>query len=126
MASFTRFYPLGFHFGIRLFGSIFIIVFVLTYIREERRTTKSPNSNIVINWNLVESILLLFSLLGFFIFAFIRRFDEYFFYAYFNTGFLGLLTGVAMGELFWQNTGLRKLDEPCRQHYWANYKNSIW
>lgn len=126
MASFTRFYPLGFHFGIRLFGTIFLMVFGLTYMREERRATKSPNSNIVINWNLAESVLLLFSLLGFFIFAFIRYFDEHLFYACFNTGFLSLLSGVAIGELSWQNIGLRKLDESCRQRYWVNYKNSIW
>lgn len=126
IASFTRFYPLGFRFGVHLFGSIFLIVFGLTYMREERRATKPTNSNIVINWNLTESILLLFGLLGFFIFAFIWRFDEHLFYAYFNTGLLGLLSGVAIGELFWQNTRLRKLDESCRQRYWTSYKNSIW
>ncbi len=126
MASFTRYYPLGFHFGMRLFAGIFLIVFSLTYMREERRATKLPHSNTVINWNLAEAALLLFSLLGFFVVAFIRDFDTHFFYAYFNTGFLGLLSGVAIGELFWQNISLRKLDESSRQHYWASYKNSIW
>lgn len=126
MAFFIRYYPLGFHFGVRLFAGIFLIVFSLTYMREERRATKSPHSNTVINWNLAEATLLLFSLLGFFVVAFIRDFDTHFFYAYFNTGFLELLSGVTVGELFWQNTRLKKLDESYHQHYWANYKNSIW
>ena len=126
MATFVKYYPLGFQFVIRLFASIFLIVFSLTYMREERRAMNSPDSNIVINWNLAESILLLFSLLGFLVIAFIHRINEYFFYAYLNTGLLGLLSGVAIGEFFWQNTRLRELKEPYRQRYWADYKDSIW
>lgn len=126
IASFSRYYPLGLGFGIHLFAIIFLIVFSLTYMREERIASRPPDSNLVINWNLAESILLLFSLLTFFIIAFILRFDEYFFYAYFYTGFLGLLCGITLGEFFWQNTRLKKLDASNQQRYWANYKNSIW
>lgn len=126
IASFSRHNPLGFHFRIRLFGSIFLSVFYLTYLREERRAKLSADSNVIINWNLAEAVLLLFSILGFYVTAFIQHFDEYFFYAYYYIGLLGLLSGVPLGELFWQNIRLRKLDDVCRQRYWTNYKNSIW
>lgn len=121
-----EYYPLGFQFGIHLYFRIFLIIFILTYLREERRATKSPDSNLVINWNLVESILLLGSILGYFALAVIWRFDRDLFYACFNTYFLGLVSGVAFGELLYQNTRLKKLDDICKRRYWANYKNSIW
>ena len=126
MALFAGTYPLGFNYGIRLFFGIFLIIFSLTYMREERRATKSARSNLVINWNLAESILLLLSIVVYFVVATIQDFDRNLFYAYFHTGFLGLLCGVTIGELLWQNTTLRKLDDYCRRRYWANYKNSIW
>lgn len=123
---FARDYPPGFYIGIRLFISTFLIIFILTYMREERRTLYPEDSNMVINWNLIESILFLSSLLGYFLFAFIRHFDRAFFYAYLYTGSLGMMAGLAIGEFFWQNTQLRKFDELCQRRYWANYKDSIW
>lgn len=119
-------YPLGAPYGFSLGGSIFLVVFSLTYLREERRATHSPHSDLVINWNLAEAVLLLSSLLGYFVFAYIHHLDKVAFYAFFRTGTLGLLAGVAIGELFWQQTQLRRLDETYRQRYWATYKNSIF
>ncbi len=126
MVSFSRYYPLGFRFGIHLFASIFLTVSYLTYRREERRAMYPADSDLVINCNLSESVLLLLSILAFFVIAFIKHFDEHFFYAYFHTSILGLLVGVVLGEFLWQNTRLKNLDEIYRQRYWANYKDSIW
>ena len=125
LTTLTDHYPLSAPYGFCLAGSIFLIVFSLTYLREERRATCSPHSNLVINWDLAEAVLLLSSLLGYFVFAYIHHLDQVVFYAFFRTGTLGLLAGVAIGELFWQQTRLGRLDETCRQRYWATYKNSI-
>ena len=126
MATSVRYYPFNFREGLWLWGVVFTIVFSSSYMREERRATKLPNSNCVLNWNLIEAFLLLASLVGFFIFTFVHRWHEIFFYAYFHTGAIGLLSGVAAGEFIWQNIRLRELDEECRERYWANYKDSIW
>ena len=126
MATAVRYYPFSFKEGLWLGGIIFTIVFTSSYMREERRATKSPDSNLILNCNLIEAFLLLSSLVGFFIFAYTRRMHEIFFYAYFHTGAIGLLSGVAAAEFFWQNTRLRQLDEECRFRYWEQYKDSIW
>ncbi len=122
----ARYYPFSFSYGLRLGGSIFLIVFGLTYLREERRAMRSPNSNLVLNWNVAEAVVLLASLLGYYVLAFVRDFDKALFYGYFHTGTLGWLGGLAIGEFVWQNMQLRRLEETCRQRYWANYKNSIF
>jgi len=121
-----EYYPFSFHDGMRLGGCAFLVVFNLTYLREERRATHPPDSNLVINWNLAEAILLLASLLGYFVFAYVHDLEKSRFYAVFRTATLGLLGGVAIGEFVWQNTQLRRLDETCQQRYWATYKNSIF
>lgn len=121
-----QYYPLRVQDGCQLGGSIFLIVFSLTYLREERRATRSPESDLVINWNLAEAVLLLASLIGYFVWAAVRHVDAVIFHALLRTGTLGLLSGVMAGELVWQQTQLKKLDEACRQRYWANYKNSMW
>ena len=126
MATLVRYYPFNCREGLWLWGVVFTVVFSSSYMREERRATKSPDSNCVLNWNLIESFLLLASLVGFFIFTFVHRWHEIFFYAYFHTGTIGLLSGIAVGEFIWQNIRLRELDEECRARYWANYKDSIW
>ena len=126
MATMVRYYPFSLREGIWLGGVVFTIVFGSSYLREERRATRSPDSDCVLNWNLIEAFLLLASIVGFFIFAFVHRLHEILFYAYFHTGAIGLLIGVAVGEFFWQNIRLRELDEECRGRYWANYKDSIW
>lgn len=126
LTTLAGYYPLSVSEGCRLGGSIFLIVSGLTYLREERRATRSPHSDLVINWNLAEAVLLLSSLLGYFVLAYLRDFDKTFFYAYFRTGALGLLSGVAIGEFVWQHTQLRQLDETCQQRYWATYNNSIF
>lgn len=127
MAILTRsYYPFSFRSGLRLCAYIFILIFSLTYFREERRATKPPDSNLVLNWNLVEAILLLITIVGYITFAFIHNFSESLFYGLFHTGLLGLSSGVAAGEFFWQNTRLKDLDEICRQRYWAIYQDSIF
>lgn len=126
LTALADYYPFSVQYGFYLAGSIFLIVFSLTYLREERRATRSPHSNLVINWNLAEAVLLLSSLVGYFVFAYVYHLDKVVFYAFFRTGTLGLLVGVAIGELFWQQTQLGRLDEACRQRYWATYKNSMF
>lgn len=122
----VSYYPFNPRYGLWIGGRIFFLVFALAYLREERRATRSPDSNLVINWNLAEAFLLLASILGYFILAYVLHFGRDVFYAYFHTGALGLLGGVALGEWLWQNARLRQLDEKCRQRYWANYKDSIF
>ena len=126
LTTLTERYPFSVQYGLSLAGGIFLIVFGLTYLREERRATQSPDSDSVINWNLAEAVLLLSGILGYFVFAYIHDLDKILFYALFRTGTLGLLVGVAVGELFWQQTQLGKFDETCRQRYWATYKNSVF
>lgn len=120
-----QYYPLRVQEGCRLWGSIFLIVFSLTYLREERRATRSPKSDLVINWNLAEAVLLFASLIGYFLWTAVRHVDAVLFHALFRTGTLGLLSGVMGGELFWQQTQLKTLDETCRQRYWATYHDSL-
>ncbi|MBI3618397.1 MAG: hypothetical protein HY210_09370 [Candidatus Omnitrophica bacterium] len=122
----VTYYPLNPRYGLWVGGQIFFVVFALAYLREERRATRSPDSNAVINWNLIEAGLLLASILGYSVLAYVCYFSREVFYAYFYTGALGLLGGLALGEWLWQNTRLRELDETCRQRYWANYKDSIF
>ena len=126
LAMSGRYYPFDGRFGLRVGGLIFLIAMGLAYLREERRALKLPHSNSVINWNLVESILFLASIVGFYAVAFIFGVSESYFYAYLNTGALGLLTGVALGEFLWQNLRLKELDEISRDRYWACYKDSIF
>lgn len=122
----VTYYPFNARYGLWVGGRIFFVVFALAYWREERRATRSPGSNLVINWNLAEAVLLLASILGYFILAYVSHFGRDLFYAYFHTGALGLLGGVALGEWLWQNTRLKELDETCRRRYWENYKDSIF
>lgn len=122
----ARPYPFGLAGGAQLWGKIFLLIFILTYLREERRATKSPDSNLVINWNLAEAVVFLLCLVGFIAFVAVRNLHEIFYYAYFNTGMLGLVSGVAAGEFLWQNTQLKQLDDSCRQRYWENYDNTIF
>ena len=126
LTTVAEYYPLSVPAGLWLGGNVFLIVFGLTYLREERHAIHSPDSNLVINWDLAEAVALLGSLLGYFIFAAVQEFDTAFFYACFRTGLLGLLSGVAMGEFVWHNTQLRRLDDTAQQRYWATYKNSIF
>lgn len=126
LMAFARYYPFSLEYGLRLGGSIFLVVFGLTYLREERRALSSPKSNLVLNWNLAEAVVLLSSLVGYYIVAWVLDFDHTTFYAYFHTGTLGWLSGLLIGEFVWPNTQLRHLDEAFRQRYWANYKNSIF
>ncbi|MBI4354327.1 MAG: hypothetical protein HY595_03740 [Candidatus Omnitrophica bacterium] len=122
----AQYYPFSVESGLWLGGSLFLMVFGLTYLREERKALHSPHSNLVLNWNLAEAMTLLATLLGYFVFAWIRRLDKILFYGYFHTCTLGWLAGILVGEVLWQHTQLRRLDEVCRQRYWANYKNSIF
>lgn len=121
-----NYYPFSFRDGIQLGGGVFLVVFSLTYLREERRAMQPPDSDVVINWNLAEALLLFASLVGYFIFAAVRDVETTRFYAVFRTAALGLLSGVALGEFVWHNTQLRRLDESCQQRYWAVYKDSIF
>ena len=120
-----QYYPLRVQDGCQLGGSVFLIVFGLTYVREERRATRSPASDLVINWNLAEATVLFTSLIGYVLWAAVRHVDAVLFHALLRTGTLGLLSGVMGGECFWQQSQLKTLDETCRQRYWANYKDSI-
>ena len=122
----ARHYLFDPRFGLRLGGLIFTVVLGLTFLREERRATKLPDSNRVINWNLAESVSLLLFSLSFYVVSFIFGFSESYFYAYLHTGILGLLAGVALGEFLWQNLRLKELDETCQNRYWACYKDSIF
>lgn len=122
----TPYYFLNARYGLWVGGRIFFVVFALAYLREERRATRSPDSNLVMNWNLAEAVLLLASILGYFILAYVLHFGRDVFYAYLHAGALGLLGGVALGEWLWQNIRLKELDETCRQRYWTNYKDSIF
>ena len=126
LAILATHYPLNSRYGLWLGGQIFFVVFALAYLREERRATRSPDSNAVINWNLAEAVLFLSGILGYFVLAYVCHFSKEFFYAYFHTGALVLLGGLALGEWLWQNTRLKELDETCRQRYWENYKDSIF
>lgn len=126
LAMLVSYYPLGARYGLWVGGRIFFVVFALAYWREERRATRPPDSSLVINWNLAEAVLLLASILGYFILAYVSHFGRDLFYAYFHTGALGLLGGVALGEWLWQNARLKGLDETCRRRYWENYKDSIF
>ena len=126
LAMATKEYPMNPRFGSSVGGSIFTIILGLTLLREERRALHSPDSNRVINWNLAEAIVLFFSTLGGFASAWMWRLPEIDFYAYLHTGLLGLLGGVAAGELLWQNVRLKALDDTCRNRYWAGYKDSIF
>lgn len=121
-----RYYPLGAHFGFRLGGLIFTLTLGLTFLREERRATRSPDSNWVLNWNLMESAAFLLFSVSFYVASFIFGLSEADFYAYLNTGVLGLLMGVGLGEFFWQNIRLKELNQICRDRYWVCYKNSIF
>ena len=126
LAMSGRHYPFDGHFGLRVGGFIFLTAMGLSYLREERRALRLPHSNSVINWNLVEAILFLTSIVGFYIAAFIFGLSESYFFAYLNTGALGLLAGVALGEFLWQNLRLKELNEICREQYWGCYKDSIF
>lgn len=121
-----RYYPFGLRYGLRLGGLIFTVVLGLTFLREERRATRLPNSNWVLNWNLVEAISFLLFSVSFYAVAFILGLSEADFYACLHTGALGLLTGVALGEFLWQNVRLKELDQVCQDRYWACYKDSIF
>ncbi len=122
----TRYYPFPLAFGCRLGGLIFFIIFSSAYWREERRAVYLPDSNMVINWNLVEALLLFLSLVAFLLFAYCKPLSGDYFYAYIRTAALALLSGVGMGEFFWQNTRLRQFDQIYRDRYWACYKDSIF
>ncbi len=122
----ARYYPFDPHYGLRLGGLIFTIVLGLTFLREERRATQLPNSNWVVNWNLIEAVSLFLFSVSFYVVAFIFHLSEMYFYAYLHTGILGLLAGVGAGEFFWQNIRLKELEEVCQNRYWACYKNSIF
>lgn len=120
------YYPFSFRDGMQLGGCVFLAVFSLTHLREERRAMQPSDSDVVINWNLAEALLLFASLVGYFIFAAVRDVETTRFYAVFRTATLGLLSGVAIGEFVWHNTQLGRLDESCQQRYWATYKDSIF
>jgi len=126
LAMSGRYYPFGPCYGFRLGGLIFTIVLGLAFLREERRATRSPHSNWVVNWNLLEALLFLLFSVSFYVVAFIFHMSEMYFYAYLHTGILGLLTGVGLGEFLWQNIRLKELDEVCQNRYWACYKDSIF
>ena len=126
LAMSGRYHPFDRRFGLRVGGLIFLITMGLAYLREERRALRSPHSNSVINWNMVEAILFLTSIVGFYAVSFIFGLSESYFYAYLNTGALGLLTGVALGEFLWQNLRLKELDEIYQERYWICYKDSIF
>ena len=113
-------------FGLRMMEAVFAFTFALTYFREQRRTFHSPDSILVINWNLFESILFLGSMIAYVVFACLRQYSYDTFYAYFNFGAAGMLLGVALGEWLWQNNRLRKLSDEHKARYWANYKDHIW
>ena len=113
-------------YGVQTLEVIFVAVFILTYFREQRRASHDPHSAMAVNWDLFESVLFLFSILGYFIFAVVHRYSYDTFYGYFNPGGIGMLTGVALGEWLWQNTRLKHLDEQHRERYWKNYKDRIW
>ena len=126
LTTLAEYYPFNPRFGWWLGGLIFTVVFSLTYLREERRAAKSPDSNLVLNWNLAEAVLLLLSTVCFYVWSFISGMEKMYFYAYLHPGALGLLVGVGLAEFFWQNTRLKQIDESCRERYWNNYKDSIW
>ena len=126
LAVSARYYPFSLRFGLRLGGLIFTIVLGLTFLREERRATRLPSSNRVINWNLIEAVALLLFSVSFYVVAFIFHTSEIYFYAYVHTGVLGLLAGVVLGEFLWQNLRLKELDQVCQDRYWACYRNSIF
>lgn len=126
LTTLVRYYPFNLHFGLWLGGLIFVVIFGLAYLREERRATKSADSNLVLNWNLIEAILLFLSAVGFFVVAFVFHLSDDYLYGYLHTGILGLLIGVALGEFFWQNLRLKQLDESCKNRYWDHYKDSIF
>ena len=113
-------------YGVRMLEAVFLLVFILTYFREQRRALYDANSAVTINWNLFEAVLFLSSILGYLLFAVVHRYSYDVFYGYFNPGGIGMLTGIALGEWLWQNTRLRHLDEQCRERYWKNYKDRIW
>lgn len=121
-----RYYPFESRLGFRLGGLIFTIVLGLTFLREERKATRLPNSNRVLNWNLIEAVSFLLFSLSFYALAFILGLSEAYFYAYLHTGALGLLAGVATGEFLWQNLRLKELDQVCQDRYWVCYKDSIF
>ena len=57
LAMSGRHYPFDVDSGFRVGGLVFLIALGLAYLREERRALRLPDSNLVINWNLVEAIL---------------------------------------------------------------------
>lgn len=125
-ALFTRHYPFPLLYGLRLGGWIFVVALGLTYLREERRATKSPDSDLVINWNLAESIVFFLCSAGFFVVAFVSGLPDTYIYGYFHTGFFGFLAALILGEFLWQNIRLKELNQVCRDRYWACYKDSIF
>ncbi|GEM_PF-4970336 len=126
LTTLAQHYPLNHRLGLWLGEGVFIVVFGLTYLREERRAVRSPHSNLVINWNLAEAFLMFLSAAAFIIVPLIVHLPETYFYAYLHTFLLGLLSGVALGEFLWQNIRLKQLDESFQRHYWDNYKNSMF
>lgn len=113
-------------YGVQAMEIIFVIVFILTYFREQRRALYDPHSNVVINWNLLESILYLASIVGYVVFARTHHYSYEVFYGYFNSLNIGLFTGLIWGELLWHNSRLKQLDDKQRERYWTNYKDNLW
>lgn len=105
------------------FVIIFVVNFLLTWYRENRRATIPPSDNV--DWHFFEAILYLSSLIGFLVVAIYYGWPEKLFYSYFYPAVLAFLGGTCLGEYLYQRIRLPKLSSLDRDRYWLSYKDSI-
>lgn len=112
-------------FVVQTMETVFVIAFIFTYFREERRAMHEPQTKVMKQWDLFEDVLFAATVLGYLIFAWIHRYTFHMFYGYFNVGGVGLYLGIIFGEWLWHNSRLKHLDDVNRQRYWKNYKDNL-
>jgi hypothetical protein len=125
-ALYVMHYPLDPKTGWWLGEGVFMLVFALTYLREERRAFHPPDAKIVVLWNRLEEWAFTLVVVAFYLCGFILHHNWSYLYAYLNTYVIGLLSGLLAGEILWQNMRLRQVEGKLRDRYWAAYNDSIF
>jgi len=119
-------YPLDPKTGWWLGEGVFLIVFALTYFREERRAHHPSYSAVIRRWNKAEEIAFTLTVAGLYGALLVFHLSLPFFYAWVSTYVIGLLSGLLVGEAVWQNLRLHQVEHTCRERYWSIYQDSMF
>jgi hypothetical protein len=120
-----RSYPLDPKTGWWLGQGVFIVVFALTYLREERRAFHPSYSKVIVRWNRAEEIVFTLTVAALYLAWFVFHMSLPYFYAWVGVYVIGLLSGLLAGELVWQHLRLHQMEHACRERYWATYIDSL-